>query len=815
MEISRPSAVQPCDDNAVVDPAGLIVGIGASAGGLGAFTAFLAAMPFDSGMSFILIQHLSPQHKSILTDLLAKATRMQVLEAEDGMAVTANQVFVIPPDSTLTIKHRRIQITRPAPPRERRRPIDTFFFSLAEDQGENAVCVVLSGTGSDGTLGLKTVKESGGLTIAQAEFDHTAMSGMPQSAAATGLVDHVLPVKEIPAKLLEYRDHLRKVAGQKDGDGVRSDAAEHLATVTALLRIKVNHDFSKYKKATIVRRMQRRMQVLQIDTVPAYIAHLRGDQREAELLFRELLIGVTQFFRDPAAFASLQRSAIEKIVESKNSDDVVRIWVPACATGEEAYSITILLNEVMEQQGRTSKIRIFGTDLDDNAIAFARSGRYRKTTGLSAERVQRWFADDGDETCPIKSVREACIFSVHSVIKDAPFSRLDLISCRNLLIYMDHELQDRVLQTFHYALNPGGFLFLGPSEGVGRHSKQYVTLDKKHHIFQRREVATAYSRPPLAVPATGQSSFDRSSSPLLDDVLIERSAHRALAKYFPVYVIVDRHHNILRFSGGEVGAYLQPAAGVANLALFTNLRAALRPTVRTALQAALSSHQSVSHDVEFVADGKAHAVTVVVEPIAGAGVQETMFLVAFIEHRISLTEGREKDPYSGLTDEVDLQAANTELLTTKAQLQATIADLEAANEEVRSTAEEYQSVNEELQSTNEELETSKEEMQSINEELQTVNAEMFAKNEALSLLNSDFKNLLDSTQIATIFLDDDLCIKSFTPGMANIFRLREGDRGRPIADIQSFRSLGTKACPNRETRLSNRRILRRIRFGTD
>jgi two-component system CheB/CheR fusion protein len=763
--------------------AGLIVGIGASAGGLAAFSSFLAAMPADSGMAFVLVQHLSPQHKSILTDLLARATRMAVLEAEDGMPVAANHVYVIPPDSTLTLKERHIRISRPAPPRERRRPIDTFFFSLAEDQGENAICIVLSGTGTDGSLGLKTIKESGGLTIAQAEFDHSAMSGMPQSAAATGLVDHVLPVEEMPTRLLEYRDHLRQVATKKDGDGIRNDASEHLAAITALLRIKTDHDFGKYKAATIVRRVQRRMQVLQIDAMSAYVTRLRDDQREAELLFRELLIGVTQFFRDPEAFAALQAQAIANIIKGKASGETIRVWVPGCSTGEEAYSLAILFQEAMEQQGRHSKVQIFGTDLDDCAVAFARSGRYRKTTGLSTERLKRWFSDEGEETWPIKSIREVCVFSVHSLIKDPPFSRLDLISCRNLLIYMDHELQDRVLRTFHYALSPGGILFLGPSEGVGQQHKHYVTLDRKHHIFRRTEAAGSPPKATLNVSADDRLLPLRVSPYSGADDSIERSTRRALAKYSPVYMVVDRQNNILRYSGGEAARYLEPSAGAANLSLFNNLRKSLRPIVRAALQTALSSNESVNHDVDFKVDGQTHPVTVIVEPISERGVEEAFFAVAFVDRRNAPTGTGTNDSAVSQTDETDLAAVNKELLTTKTQLQATIDDLEKANEDLRSLAEEYQSVNEELQSTNEELETSKEELQSVNEELLTVNAEMFSKNEALTVLNSDFKNLLDSTHIATIFLDDDLCIKSFTPGMTEIFRLREGDRGRPITDI--------------------------------
>jgi two-component system, chemotaxis family, CheB/CheR fusion protein len=308
-------------------------------------------MPLHSGMAFVLVQHLSPDHKSLLTEILGKATAIPVVEAEDGMVVDADRVYVIPPDATLELKDRRLRVSRPAPPRGRRRPIDTFFSSLAEDQEDNAICIVLAGTGSDGTLGLKLIKENGGLTLAQAEFDHTAMSGMPHSAAATGLVDHVLPVEEMPAKLLEYRNHLLSVANRKDGDGTRNDAAEHLATISALLRAKTGHDFSRYKEKTVTRRIQRRMQVLQADTVPDYLARLRDDPKEVELLFRDLLIGVTQFFRDPDAFAALRSSVLPQLMQGKAAADPIRIWVPACSTGEEVYSIGILLSEVMEQQG--------------------------------------------------------------------------------------------------------------------------------------------------------------------------------------------------------------------------------------------------------------------------------------------------------------------------------------------------------------------------------------------------------------------------------------------------------------------------------
>ena len=365
--------------------------------------------------------------------------------------------------------------------------------------------------------------------------------------------------------------------------------------------------------------MQRGIQVLQIGHVPAYIDRLREDPQEAKLLFRELLIGGTQFFRDPDAFEALQRTAIDRMVETRGPDDTIRIWVPACSTGEEVYSIAILVKEEMERQNRTSRIQVFGTDLDEAAVAFARASR-RKTTGLSPERLRRWFTDDGDEACPNRPIREVCVFSVHSVIKDPPFSKLDLISCRNLLIYLNHELHDRLLQTFRYALNPGGFLFLGPSEGVGRQAELYVTVDKKHHVFQRTDA-------PHAVPGSPPTVYSQPSTRLapamqLDDP-IERSARRALEKYSPVYVIIDRHHHILRFSGGESGRYLEPSAGAASLELLNNLRKSLRPTVRTSLLSVHSTQGAVSHDAEFTADGKTHAVTIIIEPLAEPGAEST------------------------------------------------------------------------------------------------------------------------------------------------------------------------------------------------
>lgn len=760
----------------------LVIGIGASAGGLEAFSNFFAHLPADNGMAFVLVQHLSPDHESMLTEILARGSPIPVVEAKDGMRVEANRVHVIPPDATLTIEDSHLRVVKPAPARAERRPIDSFFTSLAKDQGDNAVSIVLSGVGSDGSSGLAAVKENGGLTIAQAEFDHHAMSGMPQSAAATGLVDFVLQVEDMPAKLIEYRDHLALVADRKDNDGTRTDAAEHLATVLSVLRTKTGHDFAKYKLKTVTRRIQRRMQVLQADTVPAYIKHLREDPAEPELLFRDLLIGVTEFFRDAEAFHGLA-AAFEEIIKRARDGQVLRVWAPACSTGEEVYSLAITIRELMEAHGANIDVQIFGTDIDDQAIEIARAGRYQRTTGVSPDRLQRWFFEDEGSFRPTRQIRGMCVFSVHNVIKDPPFSRLDVISCRNLMIYMDGELQDRVLKTFHYALRPHGLLFLGLSEGVSGNAEFFSLQDKVSHIFRRQDGDAAFPAMPMLAQTPAPNRFAGELGRGLGD-RVDGAVRVALARHSPVYLVVDRQSNIVRYSGGEVARYLEPTAGAASLSLVSNLRKNLRIVVRTALQSVVKTGAGVLVDnVSVLAEGQQRLLSVIVEPVQDTG-GEPLYVVAFQDIRASVTEvspagnGRDRSP--------EVIAAEEELRTARAQLQATIGDLETANEEMKSAAEEYQSVNEELQSTNEELQTSKEEMQSINEELQTVNAEMMAKNDLLSTLNSDLQNLLDSTQIATIFLDENLRIKNFTPGMADIFSLRETDRGRPLTEIVSL-----------------------------
>ena len=408
-------------------------------------------------MAFVLVQHLDPDHKSLLVELLAKQTAMPVVQAEDGMAVVPDHVYVIPPNGVLRIAGGVLRVETPAPPREHRKPIDVFFASLAQDQGDNAVCIILSGSGSDGSLGLRAVKEHGGFALAQAGFDETALLGMPRSAAATGLVDEVTAVERMPARLLAYQKHLTRVGARKAPDGIRRDAAQHLAKICTLLRARLGHDFREYKESTLIRRIQRRMQVLHIEDVPEFIERLRADPGQLELLFRDFLIGVTHFFRDAPAFAALEREVIPRLLRNNTSGDPLRIWVPGCATGEEAYSIAILLKEAMIRLEVDPQIQIFASDLDDHAVAIARHGRYRKPlSGVSPERIKRWFTHEGPDYSVVKEIRQMCVFSTHDLIKDPPFAKLDLISCRNLLIYLAAAPQVRLMRTFHYALRPGG-----------------------------------------------------------------------------------------------------------------------------------------------------------------------------------------------------------------------------------------------------------------------------------------------------------------------------------------------------------------------
>ena len=765
----------------------LIVAMGASAGGLEAFERFLARMPVDSGLALVLVPHLDARHKSAMTELLQRRTAMPVVEIADGMTPERNRVHVIPPNATLTIERGTLRIRTPRSPGN---TIDAFFRSLAEDQQENAIGVILSGSGSDGTLGIKAIEEHGGLTLAQASLS-SRFESMPDSAVATGLVDFVLAVEDMPAKLVEYAKHLAELRERQTLETLREDGRKHLVRIYTLLRSKTGHDFSGYKDSTFIRRVRRRMQIVQVTTLPAYVELLRKEPREVELLFRDLLIGVTHFLRDAAAFETLAKEAIPKLVGGKGAGDTIRVWVPGCATGEEAYSIAILLRERLAKGEAAPRVQIFATDIDDQALELARLGRYSDAIerDVSPERLERFFVKDGGAYRVVKDVREMCVFSVHNLIKDAPFSKLDLISCRNLLIYLDASLQNRVIPLFHFALRHGGYLFLGPSENVSQHTKLFTKIDSKHRIFKARPVGV--ERPAIDFPLTtmayrNHAPVERGAAqPPIEDS-VSRRAMRMVEAYAPAYVVVDEHQDVLHFSG-RTGKYIQPAAGAASLNIFNLLETNLRPEVRTALHKAMTTGQKIVQDNVLVpVDGGRQALNVIVEPVPVSQGGARFYVVLFQDIGPVKALGA-VEPRRGTDEQKDEIIAHleSELLATRERLQTTVEELETSNEEMKSSNEEFQSVNEELQSSNEELETSKEELQSVNEELETVNAELNSKLESLERANNDRKNLLESTEIATIFLDNSLRIKSFTPAFADIFHVIDGDYGRPITDIVS------------------------------
>jgi two-component system CheB/CheR fusion protein len=761
-----------------------IVGIGASAGGLDAFQRFFSKTPADSGMAFVLVPHLDAHHKSAMVELLRAYTRMPVIEIADRAQVEADHVYVIPPNATLSIAHGALHTMTP---RSRGMTIDDFFGSLARDQGDNAIGIILSGSGSDGTVGLTAIKEAGGLTFAQAP-ESSAFDSMPRSAAATGSVDFILPVEDIPARLVEQVRHIAKLRQERKLDGFREEVRKNLAKIAALLRSKTGHDFTHYKESTCIRRVQRRMHVHQLTSASDYLELLRKDAAEPEALFRDLLIGVTQFFRDGKAFDALKTRVIPKLFEAKRADDQIRVWVPGCATGEEAYSIAILLREEMQSRDSSFKVQIFATDIDDHALGIARHGIYPQgaVRDLPEEKLNLYFTRQANTYRIVKEIREMCIFSVHNLIKDTPFSKLDLISCRNLLIYFDPVLQQRVLALFHFGLRQRGYLFLGPAENITPQPKLFSRVDSRARLFKARAVEPGRVAPelPLTIPRPDHVPPPARPVTLTVQEAMTRRAQRVIEAYAPAAVVVDEHYQVLHFSG-RTGKYLQPSPGAASLNLFNIVDPGLRPDLRAAIGRAMSNGKRiVRENLRIPADGGTLLMNIVVEPLPAGDSEQRLCVVLFQEAPPAKPEPqRDKRPESKKNEII--QHLEAELVSTRERLQATIEELETSNEEMKSSNEEFQSVTEELQSSNEELETSKEELQSINEELETVNAELNSKVESLDRALSDQKNLLENTEIATIFLDGKLRIKTFTSPATEIVRLIDSDLGRPITDIST------------------------------
>jgi len=765
-----------------------IVGIGASAGGLEALEQFLRQVPQWSGMAFVIVQHLDPTHKGIMPELLQRTTEMEVFQVKDRMRVKPNCVYVIPPNKDMSILHGVLHLFEPTAPRGLRLPIDFFLRSLAEDRRELSIGVILSGMGSDGTMGLRAIKEKAGVALVQepasAKFD-----SMPRSAIDAGLADLVATTEDLPGKIIDYLRHARIIA--KTDLSLEEKDRSALEKILILLRAKTGQDFSLYKKSTVYRRVERRMGIHQIDRIAAFVRYLQENPQELELLFKELLIGVTSFFRDPTAWEHLRGEAIPALLAGRPIGGALRAWSVGCSSGEEAYSLAIAFKEALEQVKPPGNftLQIFATDLDRDAIDKARQGVYPANIAadVSPERLHRFFIKEENGYRVGKEIREMVTFATQNVIMDPPFTKLDILICRNLLIYLTPELQKKLLPLFHYSLNPGGVLFLGSAEAVSTFTDLFAPMDIKSRLFRRRE--SVMPAEPLAFPA--------SFVPVLPGVpkeltilkpaanLQSLAAQLLLQPFSPPAVLTNDKGDILYISG-RTGKYLEPAAGKANWNIFAMAREGLRFDLGSAFQKAIRQKEATTvKGLKVGTNGGTQTVDVTVQAIEEPEALRGMVMIVFTDVVTPLekkAQGRSKTAPSGNARVLELEQ---ELQQFREELQTTREEMQSSQEELKSTNEELQSTNEELQSTNEELTTSREEMQSLNEELQTVNAEQQSKMDELARINNDMRNLLNSTEIVTVFLDNDLNVRRYTTGANKLFKLIPGDVGRPLSDIVS------------------------------
>jgi len=778
-----------------------MIGLGAAARSPEGVATFFEHARLLSNVCFVLVM----QDREALDEAAFKArltalSGMPCKDPEDGEQPVPGRIYLAPADIKLSIVKGAFAVATTQQLSEARATIDTFLVSMAEQLQEHAVGVTFAGTGSDGTLGVAALRENGSFAIAEklsdGAEDPTAETGPDTGLSANlarnaqSLADVVMVAEAIPARIAEHLKIVHRVRVTQDFDALVEEMAPQLTRIATVLRNQTGHDFHGYKRNTFMRRVQRRMLVAQTPAMDEYLECLRTSAAETQALFNDLLIGVTHFFRDHKEFEFLEREIVPKLFEGKTSADQLRVWVLGCATGEEAYSIGILLREHMAKLDAVPHVQIFATDIDGRALAQARVGRYGEAAirEMTPARLARWFLKEGDTYYVTKELREMCIFSQHSIIKDAPFSRLDLISCRNLLIYLSSDLQNRVIPLFHFALRAGGFLFLGNSENVTRHSKLFSAVDRKYRVFRQQE--TLIRRlPDFPLVATVDRRLRRDRAPqtaLASTVSLGKQVERIMDRYAPAYMVLDENYDVLHFFG-RTGPYIDPPAGVASLNVLSLIHRDLRMSLRSALHKAETDATAIRlPGLKIARNGRSEVVTMSVERLESGNEQPRRFAVVLQEgHAIVDAGPGAPADIGGLTAEqhANLERLESELQLTRDRLQATIEELESTNEELKASNEEYQSVNEELQSANEELETSKEELQSLNEELQTVNGELAQRVEELGRANSDLKNLFESTQIATVFLDNELRVKSFTPSTTELFHLIDSDLGRPIGHI--------------------------------
>jgi two-component system CheB/CheR fusion protein len=767
-----------------------VVAIGASAGGLEALEQFLARVPADSGMAFVVIQHLDPDHAGMMPELLQRATAMPVAQAKNRMKVRPGCVYVIPPKWDLSILHGQLYLLEPVAARGLRLPIDSFFRALAEDRQEDAVCVILSGMGSDGALGLRAIKEHGGLVAVQDPVS-AKFGSMPQSAIDTGLADIVAGADVLPLKIA---DTLRHTPGGLPGamPHETETAAQRSAfdKICILLRERTGNDFSLYKKSTVYRRVERRMGLHQIDRIAHYVHYLSENPQEVELLFKELLIGVTSFFRDPASWEILQEKVLPELLAAYPAGATLRAWVAGCSTGEEAYTLAMCFREVLQRIKPPERfsLQIFATDLDPDAIAKARRANYPANIAadVSPQRLKQYFVEDGDGYRVGKEIRETVVFATQNAIMDPPFTNLDILTCRNLLIYLGPDLQKRLLPLFHYSLKPGGILMLGSAESIGGNAELFEPLEAAARLFRRCASSLRVAElefPGRLGPRKPDSAGPAASEPVA--VNLQQLADQLLLQQFaPAAALVTGTGDVL-YTSGRTGKYLEPAAGKANWNIHVMAREGLRQELALALPRAVRSGERVfCPQLRVGTNGGTQVVDVTVEPIKKPAALRGMVMVVFSDVG---TVPLEPVPVGRKSPRRSPQVTELEQALERGQheIQAVREEMQTTQEELKSSNEEMQSTNEELQSTNEELTTSKEELQSLNEELQTVNLELQSKVDDLSLASNDMENLLNSTDMATVFLDSALRLRRFTNQAKRIFRLIGGDIGRPLSDLVS------------------------------